>query len=195
MSIWSEIRKQARQRHDQFSQLGTDMTPAENLLAAAGEGTGIQPQKLPANDALLDGADAIYHANHKCIYYSAATDPVLARFHIAHEYAHYWLDAATSVCRVGDGDIDLSTPAEPEMSLVGESDAYNPKERAEAQANLFAREFLSPGRSCVRGAATRAPTRFGSRLRWDSHLTLFCSNWPTHCYYPTKWIAKRPARR
>ncbi len=30
------------------------------------------------------------------------------------------------------------------MSLVGEPDAYSPKERDEAQANLFAREFLLP---------------------------------------------------
>jgi Zn-dependent peptidase ImmA (M78 family) len=88
MSIWSEIRKQARLCHDKVSASGASLPTAEDLLAAAEEHTGIHRQKLPPNDALLDGADAIYNPDHKCIYYSAATDPVLARFHIAHEYAH-----------------------------------------------------------------------------------------------------------
>jgi len=142
MSIWSEIRKQAQTWHHQLSGSESGLLPADDLLLAVEKETGIRRQILPANDILLDGGDAVYNPGQRCIYYSAATDPALARFHIAHEYAHHRLDAATSTCK-GE-DLDLTTPAEPEMSLVGEADAYSPKERAEAQANLFAREFLLP---------------------------------------------------
>ena len=43
-----------------------------------------------------------------------------------------------------NADLDPLIPSEPEMSCVGDQDSYSPKERAEAQANVFAREFLLP---------------------------------------------------
>lgn len=94
------------------------------------------------DDPLLDGGVASYNRDVQRIYFSNATEPALAAFHIAHEFAHHWLDNASIECQ--RSEIDEATPAEPDMSLVGEADAYSPKERAEAQANLFAREFLLP---------------------------------------------------
>jgi superfamily I DNA/RNA helicase/Zn-dependent peptidase ImmA (M78 family) len=111
-------------------------------LAAAETSTGVTRVPLPSSDPLLDGAQAVYSREHKEIYFCETTEPRLAAFHLAHEYAHHWLDETVASCR--DDDLDVATPAEPEMSLVGEQDAYSPKERAEAQANLFAREFLLP---------------------------------------------------
>ena len=78
----------------------------------------------------------------KRIYYSGATDSAQALFLVAHEFAHHWLDELSGKC--AGADIDVATPGEPEMSWVGDPDAYSPKERAEALANVYAREFLLP---------------------------------------------------
>lgn len=142
MSMWAEVRKQARLRHAELAPVGSQLTPSEALIEAAQEKTGIQCKGVSPDDPLLDGAAATYNRVLKRIYYSNETDRKLAAFHIAHEFGHHWLDIAEINCE--ETDIDTATPAEPEMSLVGETDAYSPKERAEAQANLFAREFLLP---------------------------------------------------
>lgn len=142
MSVWAEIRKQARIRHSSLGGSSEDLMPANSLLDAAERDTGIKREVRPSNDALLDGAEAVYRREWKQIYFSAATEARLAAFHVAHEYAHHWMDEVLTQCR-GD-DLNVATPTEPEMSLVGEPDAYSPKERTEAQANLFAREFLLP---------------------------------------------------
>ena len=142
MSAWSEVRRQARLRHVALATSAEDLVPAADLLTAAESSTGIKRQSRPPGDPLLDGAEAAYNRERQQIYFSDATEPPLAAFHVAHEYAHHWLDESLSTCQ--GRDLDFATPAEPEMSLVGETDAYSPKERAEAQANLFAREFLLP---------------------------------------------------
>lgn len=142
MSVWREIRRQANLRHEEMGAPTEDLVPAVNLLAAAEASTGIKRLARPPDDALLDNAEALYSRERKIIYFSQATAPELAAFHVAHEYAHHWLEEVLTECR--GADLDLATPAEPEMSLVGDPDAYSPKERVEAQANLFAREFLLP---------------------------------------------------
>jgi len=142
VSVWTEIRRQAQKRHAELAGDAQGLVPAVKLLAIAESGTGIKVSSRPSNDPLLDGAEAVYLREQKQIYCSESTDPSVKTFHIAHEFAHHWLDDLVSSCR-GD-DLDLFTPTEPEMSLVGEPDAYSPKERLEAQANLFAREFLLP---------------------------------------------------
>jgi DNA helicase II / ATP-dependent DNA helicase PcrA len=142
MSVWSEVRRQARLRHDELAGPVEDLVPAADLLAAAEATTAILRHSMPPGDALLDGAEAAYDRQRQRIYVSMATEERLAAFHAVHEYAHHWLDEIIASCR--GPDLDVATPAEPEMSLVGEADAYSPKERAEAQANLFAREFLLP---------------------------------------------------
>jgi superfamily I DNA/RNA helicase/CRISPR/Cas system-associated exonuclease Cas4 (RecB family) len=142
MSIWSEVRREADEWHGRLTAESADLVSAPVLLAAAETDTGIVVQKRPAGDALLDGAEATHDRLNKRIYYSAATDPDLAHFHIAHEFAHHKLEEQNNKC-AGD-DINIATVGEPEMSWVGDPDAYSPKERAEALANVFAREFLLP---------------------------------------------------
>ena len=142
MSAWSEVRRQARLHHSELAGSDENLVPAATLLAAAETNTGIKLEGRPQNDALLDDAEAVYNPERKRIYFSTATEPDLAAFYVAHEFAHHWLDQALTHCR--SVDLNVAIPAEPEMSLVGEPDAYSPKERDEAQANLFAREFLLP---------------------------------------------------
>lgn len=142
MSIWAAVRELAREKHYSLCEGASSLVPASKLLAAAAEATQVKYEARPKDDALLDGAEAVLDRDLKLILYSNLTEPRLAVFYLAHEYAHFWLEEAQVRC--GAADLDLETPAEPEISLVGESDAYSPKERAEAQANLFAREFLLP---------------------------------------------------
>lgn len=142
MSIWAAVRQLARVKHDSLCKEQSSLVPASDLLSAAAETTGVKCEARPKDDALLDGAEAVLDRDLNVILYSNLTEPRLAAFHLAHEYAHFWLEEVQARC--GGADLDLETPAEPEMSLVGESDAYSPKERAEAQANLFAREYLLP---------------------------------------------------
>ena len=136
------MRRLARLRHAELAPATDELVPAAVLLAAAEEKTGIRRIPRPPGDVLLDGAEAAYDRHCRHVYYSNATEPSLANFHIAHEYGHHWLDATGTAC--DRAELNVSTPAEPGMSSVGESDAYSPKERTEAQANLFAREFLLP---------------------------------------------------
>jgi superfamily I DNA/RNA helicase len=142
MSIWAEVREQARLQHESLSGSREELVPASELLDAAQSKTGIRREARSPDDALLDGAEAAYDSELKLILFSNQTAADLAAFYVAHEYAHHWLEELKIWCR--EGDLNLATPAEPEMSLVGESDAYSPRERSEAQANLFAREFLLP---------------------------------------------------
>jgi DNA helicase-2/ATP-dependent DNA helicase PcrA len=142
VSIWGEIRRQARNKHLELAKATSSLVPASELLAAAELTTGVRVSARPADDVLLDGAEAVYRPEQKHIYFSSSTPPAVAAFHVAHEFAHHWIDDLVSHCL--DNDLDVFTPAEPEMSLVGEPDTYSPKERIEAQANLFAREFLLP---------------------------------------------------
>jgi DNA helicase-2/ATP-dependent DNA helicase PcrA len=154
MSAWSEVRRLARLRHAELAPAADEFPPAAVLLAAAEEKTGVKRIAVPPDDVLLDGAEAAYDRDCRHVYFSNATEPCLASFHIAHEYGHHWLDDTGIAC--DHTELSVSTPAEPGMSSVGEADAYSPKERAEAQANLFAREFLLPReklrRWCSRGS-------------------------------------------
>jgi len=142
MSSWSEIRAQARAWHLGFAPDLDDLPTAATLLAAAEIGTGVRRMGRPPDDVLLDGGEACYDREGARIFYSEALSDEDAAFYVAHEYGHHRLHDLHSRCTAED--VNVSTPAEPESSVVGEADAYSPKERAEAQANLFAREFLLP---------------------------------------------------
>lgn len=142
MSVWAQVRRQARDKHRELSRHTPGLVSAEALFREAEETTGISRHAVSASDAILDGAEAVYDRDGKRIYYSREVDPLLAAFYVGHEFAHHWLDQHLARCQ--RADIDVTTPAEPNMSWVGDPDAYSPKERAEALANVFAREFLLP---------------------------------------------------
>ncbi len=142
MSMWSEIRERARAWHDELMPSDEALVPASVLLDRAIAESGIRLFYLPPDDILLDGAEGLYDRQGGRILLSSDLAPDHAPFVLAHELAHHRLHDLHSPC--SSKDVDVATPAEPERSVVGESDAYSPKERAEAQANLFGREFLLP---------------------------------------------------
>ena len=153
MSAWSEVRRLASACHAELVGSVDELVPAARLLEVAEQVTGVTRHSRPKGDSLLDGGEACYHSEKKKIYYSREPSEPLAHFYVAHEYGHHWLGAAVARCDCDD--LDMLTPAEPAPSVVGDADAYSPKERSEAQANLFAREFLVPReklrRRCARG--------------------------------------------
>ncbi|MEL7496553.1 MAG: ATP-dependent helicase [Planctomycetota bacterium] len=130
-------------RHEQLAK-SEHLVPAAKLLDIAEQVTGVVRKSRPEADVLLEGAEAVYDGERNIIYYSNAIEPKLLNFYLAHEYAHHWLDENCASC--SKQDLNVATPSEPEMSLVGDSDSYSPKERAEALANVFGREFLLPRR-------------------------------------------------
>src|SRR4029077_1516365 len=107
-------RKEPAHCHARLSPNADTLVSAKVLIAAAEADTEIKVQPRPAGDPLLQGAEAVYDREALRIYYSQATDPALANFHVAHEFAHHWLDELASQC-AGD-DIDIATPGEPEIS-------------------------------------------------------------------------------
>lgn len=143
MSAWSELRSQAAAWHDELNP-HADLLRAVDLLAAAALASGVKVLVLPKNDALLDNTEASYDPDGPRILVSAALSDEDRAFHIAHEYGHHRLHHPKGGCH--DDDVDPYATAEPESSAVGDSDAYSPKQRREAQANVYARELLLPRR-------------------------------------------------
>ncbi len=141
MSAWSEIRRLARAWHDEL-QPQPALPAAAALLAAAQAASGVKVVTVAHDDVLLDGGEACYDPEGPRILVSAALSPAAAAFHVAHEFGHHRLHDSGGGCHAAD--IDPLTPAEPKSSPVGDDDSYSPKQRREAQANVFARELLLP---------------------------------------------------
>ena len=142
MSTWGEVRQLAWQRHQELAGPGDALAPAAQLIDAAAAATRLTLIPVPLGDVLLNGAEAAYDHERREIYYAEETAEPVARFHVAHEFAHHWLDEAGAACAACD--LDATAPSEPDDALGGEVGAYSPKERAEALANVYAREFLVP---------------------------------------------------
>lgn len=153
MSSWNEVRRSAAEWHAELV-AASHLVPATQILAAAEGMSGVKLLPCAEDDILLDGADAQYDHSGPRILYSNGLPADKANYYIAHEFGHHRLHAHLAVC--SGGDFEPWTPAEPESSVVGETDAYSPKQRTEAQANLFARELLLP-RSKLRLKAAEGP--------------------------------------
>lgn len=143
MSAWSELRAQAVAWHDELNPQ-TGLLRAADLLVEAEQATGVKVMVLPKGDALLDNTEASYDPDGPRILVSAALSPEDRAFHVAHEFGHHRLHHPKGNCH--DDDVDPYAAAEPESSAIGENDAYSPKQRREAQANVYGREFLLPRR-------------------------------------------------
>lgn len=132
-SRWWQVRWEARRRRVQV--LGPDrVTSAEETVTQAAQWCGLRLRARPAKDALLSGTLAVLDTEAQTIWFRSDLQPEERPLVLAHELGHFWLHSAT--CRCGREDFE-DAGAE---SLVG----YGPRERGEAEANLFAREFLLP---------------------------------------------------
>ena len=91
MDHWENIRRLARMKHQELVQ-DAEYYTVEELLLAAEKQTGIERESVPSNDSLLGNAEAVLDIDARKIWVSEDTDPYLAAYHQAHEYAHYWID-------------------------------------------------------------------------------------------------------
>lgn len=142
MSSWLEIRLLATQWHNQLVPETTDLVTADILIQRALNDARLKLLPLPPTSILLDGAEALFDQDEDRILYSEALTGAEKHFVLAHEMAHARLHRDAEPCH--QHDVDPWTPAEPEGSALGEADAYSPKQRREAQANVYARELLLP---------------------------------------------------
>ncbi len=142
MNHWERIKSQARDYHACMCTATHGDVSAQALLKAAASLTGIAAEPVPAGDPLLDGGEAVLDREISVIWYNADIEPELARFFIAHEYAHHWLHGVHAIC--GQSDVDALTGEAPMPVGAQLVEGYSPEERREREANVFAREFLLP---------------------------------------------------
>lgn len=152
MSIQPAIRQAAlRYRADLADP--AELVPADDLLARALEDCGLAAQALPSGDPLLAGALAVLDRSLRHIWSDASLPATTRRFSIAHEIAHWRLHDGP--CQCGEQEIDL----EPQETLFPHGEAYiqgySRQQRREAEANVFAAEFLAPGPALRRAFADR----------------------------------------
>ena len=142
MANWIEIKRQARQWHEMlFLKAGAGASGLA-LLDAATDITGIQRYPLPSGDTLLMGAEAIFDPAANVILFNRDVDPRMAVFYQMHEFAHHRLHNGTWSCN----SETLNPEESEEEAPVGTTrvETYNARERAEREANIFAREALLP---------------------------------------------------
>ncbi|MCZ7573940.1 MAG: UvrD-helicase domain-containing protein [Ardenticatenaceae bacterium] len=142
MSHWDEIKRQARAWHATARARANGDSSAKALIAAAAQITGIKPHGVPAVDSLLDGGEAVLDPASHVIWFNQDVDPELATFYIGHEYAHFWLHGDHTACSASDVDPEITEGSVPPG--VHYVEGYNPEERQEREANVFAREFFLP---------------------------------------------------
>lgn len=141
MNQWESIRQLARRKRAEIDAISKSRSASE-LLAIAEKVTQIKCQALPADDSLLNGAEAVLDPEVGWIWCNEEIDPDLLAYYKAHEFAHFWLEGSRCTCSAIDFEARLAEEKSP--LGVDRVDNYSPKERREAQANVFAREFLLP---------------------------------------------------
>src|SRR5690348_6770343 len=97
MPDWTPLRRRAYDQHCRLRALCPEcvlpLLPADVLLHAAAEETGLTLQALPENDPLLAGAQAFLDRDSEVVWYAQGPEysPARQRFACAHEFAHFWL--------------------------------------------------------------------------------------------------------
>ncbi len=141
MDQWDVIRNLARAKRREIDEHARSER-ALDLISAAEELTKIQCVPLSKDDPLLYGSDAVLAAEDKRIWYNKEVDPLLLSGYLIHEYAHFWIEGGNVSC--SEPDFEARLPEEKTPVGTDRVENYNPRERREALANVFAREFLLP---------------------------------------------------
>lgn len=142
MTSFQQVRELAREFHDRARRESNGSGDAQSLLQAASTLTGIECEAVPPNDAILQGAEAVLKPDSFSIFYKDTVPSNLAAFYQSHEFGHYEIDKAVSVCTCKD--INLDTFDNPIAFGLNHIEGYSLREKRECQANVFAREFLLP---------------------------------------------------
>ena len=141
MNQWESVRQLARKKRLEV-ETRTGSKKAIDLITASEAISEIKCEGLRADDPLLRGAEAVFDPDVQRIWYNREIDPIVVALFQAHEFAHHWLEDKSCSCSASDLDARLAEEKSP--LGVDRVESYSPKERHEAQANVFAREFLLP---------------------------------------------------
>ncbi|MGC4046406.1 MAG: ATP-dependent helicase [Armatimonas sp.] len=98
---------------------------------------GLKVRSRPPGDALLSGAHAVLDVEAERIWIRADAKGAERALILAHELGHVKLHHSEADSRCDEGDLE-------EDPASGLSTGYGPRQRREAEANVFAREFLLP---------------------------------------------------
>jgi superfamily I DNA/RNA helicase/Zn-dependent peptidase ImmA (M78 family) len=142
MTDWIKLKSKARAWRELLLVESAGNPSALALLDAAEKITKIKRSPCSTGDSLLMGAEAVLDVEVGQIFYDQDVDPVMVVFYQMHEYAHFCIHNVGYVCP--ENDIDSEASEEDTLTGSAKVEAYNPKERAEREANIFAREVLLP---------------------------------------------------
>lgn len=133
---WQPIREAARHHRSALISEHEQVLDPDTLLERALDAAGFRARARPPSDPLLCGAHAVLDPEARTIWLRDDAPPPQRRLFLAHEIGHAVLHYGACACAGHDLDEDQALGE----ALVG----YGPRERREAEANLFAREFLLP---------------------------------------------------
>ena len=114
---------------------GLSASPDEALKTAFADAE-LRLRARKPGDALLSGAHAVLDREAETVWYRDDAPDAERRLILAHELGHVRLHHHDDDCRCDDGDLE----EDPGALAAG----YGPRQRREAEANVFAREFLLP---------------------------------------------------
>jgi DNA helicase-2/ATP-dependent DNA helicase PcrA len=137
-STWTSARRAAREARRLADVASRSPLNTTNILTAAVKAAKLRSRPRPKDDSLLHGAHAVLDAEAKTIWYRSDVPTEESSLLIAHELGHFYLHhhGDDDSCACDDADLE----DDPALAAVG----YGPRQRREAEANVWAREFLLP---------------------------------------------------
>jgi Zn-dependent peptidase ImmA (M78 family) len=144
METWGAIRAKARDHRTSLAlDQGQTIGRASDIATTAAAEAALAIIPVPSDDPLLGGAHAALHANVGVIAISAELDEERRWFAVAHELGHKALHGENFHC--GEDDVQESPQTMRLPFGEGRIDTYNPRQRRELEASVYAAEFLMPG--------------------------------------------------
>lgn len=137
-TTWAQARRAAREARRLADSVSHSRFDTAAALTAELRSANLRSRTRPRGDSLLHGAHAVLDAEAKTIWYRADVPPEESALLIAHELGHFHLHhhSDSGTCRCDDADLEDDAS----LATVG----YGPRQRREAEANVWAREFLLP---------------------------------------------------
>lgn len=142
MGNWSHAKRLARKLRAEVDTLEGCCLSGEQLVEATARMSQLTLVPLPPDDPLLRGARSLLDETAAVIAVNDDLPKEAKAFSIAHEIGHLSLHGGACLCSAADVDEAPTTTSLPYAE--GYIESYNPRQRRETEANMFAAEFLMP---------------------------------------------------
>jgi DNA helicase-2/ATP-dependent DNA helicase PcrA len=137
VDAWADIRRKARQCHQEALATSKGDRRSFSIIAAALRNDNLEPRPCAFASGLLGSLDR----SARLVNVAKGLDPIDERVVIAHEIGHFRLH------RDAHNEVTVRPPTlggDPIDSGAGRVEGYSPRERKEVQADIFAGELLCP---------------------------------------------------